>query len=324
MPQGLWIFIGLVFLAVFLLSEGMLVPVLGGSRRARRRLEARLRGIAAATSYGETASLLRQKYLQELSPTERTLETLPGMEWLARMIDQSGRETRAYRVVLLSLVLGAVGCTAAVILTNSWQVPIAALVAGLAAPILSILNARATRLAKLEEQMPEAMDVIKRALKAGHPFNQALKLVAEDMDQPIAREFDLTFADLSYGSDPRSALLALLQRVPSMSVMALVTAVLVQRETGGNLAETLDRISGVVRGRFRFQRRVKTLTAEGRMSAWILALTPMVLFAVLWSSHPEYIERLTSHPRGPTFIGMAVAMGSLGILWMRKLIRIEV
>ena len=95
------------------------------------------------------------------------------------------------------------------------------------------------------------------------------------MEQPIAREFDLTFADMSYGNDPRSALLALLQRVPSMAVMALVTAVLVQRETGGNLAETLERISSVVRGRFRFQRRVKTLTAEGRMSAWILALTPM-------------------------------------------------
>jgi tight adherence protein B len=324
MSQGLWTFIGLVFCAVFLLSQGTVVPVVGGSRRARKKLEARLRDISATSQHVETASLLRRKYLDELSPTERSLESLPGMEWLARMIDQAGRQTRAYHLILLSLVAAVVVCVIGYILSQLWQVALAAFVAGLVAPIMNVLAARASRLNKLEEQMPEAMDVIKRALKAGHPFNQSLKLVAEDMDQPIAREFDLTFADLSYGSDPRMALLGLLQRVPSMSVMALVTAVLVQRETGGNLAETLERISGVVRGRFRFQRRLKTLTAESRMSAWVLAMMPIVLFAAMWIMHPEYVARLTNHPQGSTFIGAAAGLGLAGILWMRRLIRIEV
>ena len=172
--------------------------------------------------------------------------------------------------------------------------------------------------------MPEAIDVIQRALKAGHPFNQCLKLVAEDMEDPIAREFELTFSDMSYGSDTRRALLSLLERMPSMSVMALVTAVMVQRETGGNLADNLSRISTVIRGRFKFQRKVKSLSAEGRLSGVILAMMPIVLFGVLWMTHPEYVARLTDHPKGPTLIWAAVGLGTIGILWIRKLVRIEV
>ena len=142
--------------------------------------------------------------------------------------------------------------------------------------------------------------------------------------EPIAREFETTFADLSYGNDPRRALFGLLQRVPSVSVTALITAVMVQRETGGNLAENLAKISSVIRGRFRFQRRVKTLSAEGRLSGWILALTPLVLFGALWAMHPEYVARLTEHPRGPTLIIAASTLGVVGILWIRRLVRIEV
>src|SRR5260370_39780006 len=110
--------------------------------------------------------------------------------------------------------------------------------------------------------MTEAIDVIKRALRAGHPFNQAIKLVADDMDQPIAKEFESMFSDLNYGNDVRRALIGLLARVPSATVMALVTSVLVQRETGGNLAEILDQIGNVLRGRFRFDRKGRTLAAD--------------------------------------------------------------
>ncbi|HEY5760617.1 MAG TPA: type II secretion system F family protein, partial [Steroidobacter sp.] len=132
------------------------------------------------------------------------------------------------------------------------------------------------------------------------------------------------FADLSYGNDPRRALFGLLQRVPSVSVTALITAVIVQRESGGNLAENLAKISSVIRGRFRFQRRVKTLSAEGRLSGWILSLTPLVLFGILWMLHPEYLSHLTEHPMGSKLIACSVVMGAVGILWIRRLVRIEV
>ena len=167
---------------------------------------------------------------------------MPGMEWLRRMLEQAGRDTPAYRIVLVSVGLAVGGvsrrldhCPA------SGRSPRWPLWSDLCCRTLSVLRQRAKRMAQFEEQMPEAIDVIQRALKAGHPFNRCLKLVAEDMQDPIAREFELTFADISYGNDPRRALFGLLERVPSVTLTAFITAVLIQRETGGNLAENLGR-----------------------------------------------------------------------------------
>jgi tight adherence protein B len=177
---------------------------------------------------------------------------------------------------------------------------------------------------KFEEQLPDAIDIMKRALRAGHPFASTLKLVATDMDKPVAEEFEMTFNDISYGNDMRRAMLGLLERVPSVTVMALVTSILVQKETGGNLAEVLEQIAKVIRGRFRFQRKVMTLTAEGRMSAWVLALVPLVLFATIWVTTPSYLPILFEDPRGQNLIIYGCVSGVIGIAWIRKIIRIEV
>lgn len=324
MTQGMWIFFALVFGAAFLLMQGMAIPVFSESRKMRKRIQARLQNVGNAHVSRELNSLLRDKYLKSLSPAEQKLEALPGMEWLASMIEQAGRSTPAYRVVLSAIVLGITAAFIVWLLSHIWVIALGAGLVGGVAPFMAIMRARANRFAKFEEQMPEAIDLIQRALKAGHPFNQCLSLIAEDMEEPIAGEFELTFSDMSYGSDARQALLSLLERMPSVSVMALVTAVIVQRETGGNLADNLGRISSVIRGRFKFQRKVKTLTAEGRLSGWILAMMPLTLFGVLWLMHPEYVARLTSHPKGPTLIEGAVVLGCIGILWIRNLVRIEV
>ena len=237
LSQGLWVFIGFVFLAVFLLaaehggSRARWLPACaqapgGAPARDLRRIVVQRHCLVASPEV-PAGSLTRPAHARDatghgmVGADDRSVgqgnSRLPG-----RTARAGARGRRRLRRAFLS---------------KTWTVALLGFIIGLTTPILSILATRARRLDKLEEQMPEAMDVIKRALKAGHPFNQSLKLVAEDMDQPIAREFDLTFADMSYGNDPRSALLGLLQRVPSMAVMALVTAVLVQRETGGNLAE---------------------------------------------------------------------------------------
>jgi tight adherence protein B len=324
MTDGMLIFIGLVFVAVFLLSQGMIVPVFGEGRKVRKRLQARLNSVSSGGDAPPLASLLREKYLKELTPLERALESLPLMASLARMIDQAGRTIPAYQVVTLSLVLAASSGTVAWVLTQMVHVTALAAIGGLMLPCLKIARDRASRMAKMEEQLPEAIDMIKRALKAGHPFSQALKLAAEDMDNPIARELDLTFADITYGNDARRAMLGLLERVPSVTVMAFVTSVLVQKETGGNLAEVLDRIGNVIRGRFRFYRRVRTLSAEGRLSAWILALVPLVLFAVIWITSPDYLPTLIDDPLGRQLIVVAAMMSVAGIWWIRRIIRIEV
>ena len=324
MTDGVMIFIGLIFGAVALLSQGLIVPVFGESRQMRKKLQSRLSEIEEESGEESFSSLLRQKYLRQLSPLERQLENLPSMRNLAEVIAQGGHKFLAYRVVLLSVVSAVVAVLIAWVMTRSVAITALSFVLSGGLPLMKVFSDRTKRIQKFEEQLPDAIDMVKRALRAGHPFTGAIKLVSEEMDDPVAAEFGTTFSDINYGNDARRAMIGLLQRVPSVTVMALVTSILVQRETGGNLAEILDQISTVVRGRFKLQRKVKTLSAEGRMSAWILALVPLVLFAVIWISSPDYLPMLLEEEAGKKMVIYGVVSGVIGIFWVRRVIRIEV
>lgn len=321
--DGILIFVGLVFAAVFLLAQGMVVPVFGESRVMGKRLKQRLKQIEREEDQS-IASLLREKSLKELSPLERQLESLPWLQSLSAWIAQSGNKILAYRLVLIAMVLAVVAAFVAWEFSRSPLVTLLCTAIGGGIPFWKISRDRGARFAKFEEQLPEAIDVMQRALKAGHPFNGTLKLVAEDMEQPIAREFELTFADINYGNDVRRAMLGLLQRVPSVTVMAVVTSVLVQKETGGNLAEILAQISKVIRGRFQLQRRVKTLSAEGRMSAWVLALVPLFLFGAMMLMNPDYMPMMWEDPTGKKVMMFACVWAAIGVYFLRRIIRIDV
>ncbi|HXR92673.1 MAG TPA: type II secretion system F family protein [Steroidobacteraceae bacterium] len=322
--MGMWIFIGLVFLAVFLLLQGLAIPVFGENRKLRKRLTARLATVTASGAQGRLKNLLREQYLKELTPLEQSLEALPGMDALAELIEQSGRSTPAYQLVLRSAVLAGAGTVLGWMVAHRWYAALGLGIAAAVYPLLKLLRDRGRRTAKFDEQLPEALDVIKRALKAGHPFTQCLKLVADDMEEPVSKEFEHIFSEISYGGELRTALLDLLERVPTVSVMAFITAVLVQKETGGNLAETIERITAVIRGRFKLARQVKTLSAEGRLSAWVLILVPLVLFVVMWFATPGYLPTLLNNPRGPNLIMAACVLEILGTIWIRRIIRIQV
>jgi tight adherence protein B len=246
------------------------------------------------------------------------------MEDLAQMIEQAGHSYRAYRVVLLGLVLALLAASLMWLFSQLWWLALA--VGGLAfwLPLLKISSDRNRRFAQFEEGLPDALDAMCRALRAGHPFNETLQLVAEEHKGPVAHEFGLTFADINYGNDVRRAMLGLLERMPSMTVMMLVTSVLIHRDTGGNLTEVLERLSSLIRGRFRFQRKVKTLSAEGRMSGWILVAVPFVLAAAIVLSSPTYLPLLIQEPLGRKLVMAAFVAMLLGIAWIRKIIRIEV
>lgn len=324
MSTGVVLFIVLVGATVFMLTLGLVVPTFGDQRRTRKLLQRRLAGIESEIGGSSVASLMREKYLRDLSPLEQQLENLPGMQALASMIEQSGGTMLAHQLVATGLLLAAGAAFLAAMMLHNMLAAVVAAVIGALVPFLKIRHARAQRFAKLEEQLPDAIDVLRRALRAGHPLGSCLKLVAEDMPQPIAKEFELAFADISYGNDVRRAFLGLLERVPSVTMMSFVTAVLVQRETGGNLAEVLDQISRVVRGRFKFFRKVRTLSAEGRMSAWVLALVPLVLISLISYTSPDYLPVLTHDPTGRKLIMTALGLALVGVLWIRKLLRIEV
>jgi len=317
-------FLGMVFTAVFLLSQGLVVPVFGEAGKVRKRIRSRLHVLERASNLPNMQTVLRQKYLRRLSPLEARLEQLPAMEALAQMIEQSGHDYRAYRVLLLGLILGVVTGIALWLFTQVWWLALPLALAVCWLPVLKVARDRGKRFAQFEEDLPDALDAMCRALRAGHPFNETLQLVAEEHQGPVAHEFGLTFADINYGNDVRRAMLGLLERMPSMTVMMLVTSVLIHRDTGGNLTEVLERLSSLIRGRFRFQRKVKTLSAEGRMSGWILVSVPFVLAAAIVLSSPAYLPLLLKEPIGQKMVMAAFVGMLLGIFWIRKIIRIQV
>lgn len=318
------VFLGMVFTAMFLLSQGLAIPVFGEANKVRKRIRSRLNLLERASHLPNMQSVLRQKYLRRLSPLESRLEQLPAMETLAQMIEQAGHDYRSYRVLLLGLALATAVGLALWWFLQIWWVALPAALVVFWLPVLKISDDRGKRFAQFEEGLPDALDSMCRALRAGHPFNETLQLVAEEHKGPVADEFGLTFADINYGNDVRRAMLGLLERMPSMTVMMLVTSVLIHRETGGNLTEVLDRLSSLIRGRFRFYRKVKTLSAEGRMSGWILVSMPFVLAAAIVFSSPTYLPLLLTEPLGQKLvIGAFVAM-LIGVLWIRKIIRIQV
>jgi tight adherence protein B len=318
------VFILMIFAVGFLLAQAFVAPLMGSGAGSRRRLRERIRDLAADPQAERHQSLVRQRYLEDLSPLERSLVRLPGMDALRSMIEQAGSSQRPLQIVLSSL--GSAAATAVVSgYLIGWGVGAAllALFAG-AIPFLLLKRKRTQRLMKLEEQLPDALTVMSRALRAGLPFTEALNLVSQEMQDPTAKEFGIVFTEINYGGDARSALLGLMQRVPSVTVMAMVTSVLIQRDTGGNLSELLDKLSDVLRSRFRFQRTVRTLSAEGRLSGWILALLPFFMVGAITAINPDYIPMMTEDPTGRKLVMVAFGMIVVGILWLRRIVNIDV
>jgi tight adherence protein B len=324
MDNPITVFLVLVFLAMFLLMQGLVAPAFGSSARMRRRLRRRLQELSVEPDGEAAVSLLRRRYLDRLSPLERRLEALPGMPAFRRVVEQAGIDRPAHRFVLAGIAWGLVSALTAALAFADWTTALGLGTIAAATPFVRLLLRRAKRMSEIEDRLPDAIDIIKRSVRAGHPFIAAIKLVGEDMEGPIADEFAATAADFAYGSDPRAALLGLVSRVPSATLMGFVTAVLIQRETGGNLAEILENISQVIRGRHRFQRKIRTLSAEGRVSAWVLTLVPFGLAAMLHFTSPDYLPVLFESDRGLTMLAFCGVLMVVGIYWMRRIIRIEI
>lgn len=314
-----WLIPVVAFIAVFMASLGIVAYATGANQR---RLQQRLKNIHQVVSEDAARSMLREQYLHDLSALELWLENLPGMSHIERLSEQAGRHQPAYRLVLMSFAAAIVACLVLLILGR----PLLALLAFsivLPLPYMKLTAARNARIALFEEQLADALDIISRALRAGNPFTETLKVVSQEMPDPIATEFGITFSDISFGVSVKSAFLGLLDRVPNISLTAMVTAVLVQRETGGNTADILAKVAQILRQRHRFKRRLRTLTAEGRMSAWVLILMPFVLSLVISIVSPGYLLNLIHDPFGVQLVLSALGLMGVGVLWIRHIIRVR-
>lgn len=289
-----------------------------------RRLRQRVRAISAGGHGQVQAALLKRRLADEGSWLERLTLSLPHSASLDRWIEQAGLETPASRLLGASLAAGLLTLLAALTAGAPMRLALACTVGAAALPLLWLAWRRARRLAALSAQLPDAVDLMARSLRAGHALPSALQMVGEESPEPLAEEFRITHDELNFGLGLDEALRNLAARVPGDDMRFLVIAVLLQRETGGNLALLLTNIAQLVRARMRLLGKVRVLAAEGKFSAWILALMPLVVGMLLAAINPTFMATLWRDPIGVKLIQVCLVLYAVGVLWITRLVRLRV
>ena len=319
--------------AVFILVAG---GILGGffamtrlpGWLAERRMDQRLRELnevpSADEANGEADSIVKRVTQGPLPIVDKVIAKSGAGSWLATLIAQSGVKVTPSAIAMASLVCALLGAYVASIFIRQ---PVAAVVVGLLAsamPIGFLLNRRSRRFRRFEEQFPEALDLLSRAIRAGHAFQTAMGMVAEELPEPVGPEFKKGFDQQNFGLPLRDALNEIAERVPILDVRFFVTAVLIQRDTGGNLAEILDNLAHVVRERFKIRRQIRVHTAHGRFTGWVLLALPAALAVALSIINPDHMNLLFKERMGQMMIAGAIVMQTIGYIWIRQVIKIEV
>jgi tight adherence protein B len=315
----------LAFLAVVLTIEAVYLFWSSHHGKDVKRVDERIRALSAGGNVGtQQLSILKQRMLSESPFVTQLLLRMPRVHTLDRQLQQSGLKWSVARFVAYTLLCAMAGAFAGFVL----HVP--ALVSGVFAALAGLLptmvlrRKRGKRVLQLERQLPDAADLIGRALRAGHSFPAALGMVGQELPEPLGGEFALVFDEINYGVSMSDALLNMVSRVPVEDLRYFVIAVLIQREAGGNLAEILGSIASIIRERLKLLGKVRVLSAEGRLSAWVLGILPFAILGLLSVLNPDYIKVFWEDPAGPQIAGVAITMMLFGILWMRKVVRIRV
>jgi tight adherence protein B len=319
------IFAVLAFIAVVLLLEGLYLTWHAYKGPEAKRIERRLRAMSAGSTGDAEASILKQRMLSSSPPLHRVLLAIPRVHELDRLLLQSGLNWSVSFFVGLTLLAAAAGFVAGSLVPLLHWIFVALIAFGAALlPLLYVWRKRTARMLKIVEQLPDALDLMSRALKAGHAFPSALQMVGEEAQNPIAGEFRIVHDEINFGVSVPNALTNLATRVPGSDMRHFVIAVLIQRETGGNLTELLANISALIRERLKLLLKVRVLSAEGRMSAWVLGLLPFGLAGVINLINPGFMAVLWTDPMGLSMVYGALVLMAIGALWMRKIIRIRV
>jgi len=292
---------------------------------AQKRLAKRLKevGSLSVTPEGETASVVRQNEQGPLPGMQKLLGKTGAGAGLSKLIEQSGVRATTGGILLVSGALAVLGVFGVLIFAPVAGAAPAGLLLG-ALPVLYLMKCRSSRIKKFEEQFPEALDLLSRALRAGHAFQTSLGMVADEVAEPVGPEFKKTFDQQNFGLPLKECLFELADRVPLLDVRFFATAVTIQRETGGNLAEILDNLAYVVRERFKILRQVRVHTAHGRFTGYVLLALPAVLGIVLSYLSPDHMNTLFTEEMGKNMLMGAAVMQTVGYFWIKQVIKIEV
>ena len=269
-------------------------------------------------------ALLRDEVMSRIPAFDILLRNSPQIAGLQTLLEQADVKSRAGNVLLLCLLSGA-GLGLVVLLFSGFpQFAWLGLILGAFLPYAYANYKRTKRFSKFEELFPEAIDTLARAVRAGHAFTTALELIANELAEPVASEFRKLFEEQKFGLPVRDALINLTERVPLVDVKFFVTAVMLQRETGGNLAEILDNLSYVIRERFKIMRQVRVHTAQGRMTMMLLMGLPPVIVVTMQAMNPSFIRPLFDDPIGHLLIVVGITLQTVGYFVIRKIIQIQV
>jgi tight adherence protein B len=318
------IFAVVAFVAVVLFAEALYLIWNTYKGPEAKKVEQRLRALSASADSTARTAVLKTRMLSDVPAIERLLLALPRVHIVDRFILQSGLDLTVAKLLSISLLFGL--CVYGVLFFTAipGQIQLVVALAAIFLPWIFVQIKRTRRLRKMEQQLPDTLDLVGRALRAGHALPSGLKMAGEELPEPLASEFRVTHDEINFGVSMQQALNNLGERVPITDMRYFIVAVLIQRGAGGNLTEVLDNLSKLIRSRLRFHARVKVLTTEGRMSAWVLGLLPFGLAALLNFANPEFISVLWTDPAGIKVTKVVLAMMAVGGVWLYRLVKIRV
>jgi tight adherence protein B len=323
--------VALMVLFAFIFGVGMVCALAYGGMQLpemlmKRKLDARLLEISTPADEDAAPSKALLKSLNEgpLPALDRAFGKTARGSKIAGLIEQSGSKASLSAVLLVSALMGVMGALViGVFMRVAWSMPVGFGV-GAYLPFMFLRFKRTRRMRAFEEQFPEGLDLIARALKAGHAFATGLKMVADEMPEPVGPEFRKTFDEQNFGLPLKDALENLTVRIPVLDVRFFATAVLIQRETGGNLSEILENLAHVVRERFKILRQVRVYTAHGRLTGYVLLALPAFLGVALMFINPEHMNLLFRERMGQMMLMATIVMQTIGYLWIKQIVKIEV
>jgi tight adherence protein B len=306
----------------------LIVDAIGGLMRAARGADdAAVERRLARQSLRIQEESETYNVLLPLSSAEAWREYVPFLPRFLRLLDTSGAGMTLQHALMLMAIIGFISFVLSVLLLPFRFAVLSILLSpiiGIGSVLLYLVKTRATRIKRFEEQLPDALDLIVRSLKIGHPLSGAMSVVGRELPEPISTEFSSAFEKISYGLDIPTAFQEMADRVPLQDLGYVSMAIQIQQESGGNLVESLAKLSTVIRGRFRMFRKVKALTAEGRFSAWCLSLFPFALIFIIQLIKPDYYTQVMNLPVFPYLAGITIVLLTINVIAMRMITKIKV
>ena len=290
----------------------------------RKKIRTRLKTFSYKESKNELPDILQKKVLSDVPLLNKILLRVPGRQYLDRLLQQANTQYPLGAFILLTIFLAITSCCVSCLITRNkvFVVIITLLLAG--TPFFYLCLKKKKRMEKFQRQLPEGLELIARSLKAGHAFPSSMKMAADEFEDPLGPEFEETINEINFGVNVPDALKNLANRINCPDLKFFVISVILQRETGGNLAEIIESLAYIIRERFKLYGKIRTLAAEGKISAIILGSLPFFIMLVLHFTSPAYIHILFSDPAGKIILGIAAFMMALGILVMKKMVNIKV